>query len=390
MSGKTAFIFAPAFLNYKFMDDHPFHPKRLEITLDLLEQLGLLPQDQILSPRPATVEELALVHDPIYIQAVQQASQAADKEGGEEREEWQPFGIGTEDNPIFPDMHEAARWVVGGTVMAAESVMEGRFTHAVNLAGGLHHAHRGQASGFCIYNDAAVAISVLKQKYPAIRIAYIDTDAHHGDGVQWLFYDDPDVLTISLHETGKYLFPGTGNLEERGDGPGYGYSFNLPLEAYTEDESYLECLQGVLTPLLHRFNPDLILSQNGCDAHYYDPLTHLAVSTKIYQEIPRIIHELAHEFCEGRLVAIGGGGYDWWRVVPRAWSLLWSELSHQPLPECLPLSWREKWQGQSPFPLPNRFIDEEGSFPPIPRRQEISEKNRITMRQALLGTPFLL
>lgn len=386
VSKKAAFIHSPQFLRYKFTEEHPFNPKRLEMTWDLLSILGLLKDTHMVAPRPATDEELSLVHDPDYIEAIKRASQIKDEE---EWEAFQEFGVGTEDNPIFTDMHEATRLVVGGTIVAAELVMEGTYEHALNMAGGLHHAHRRQASGFCIYNDIAVAIAYIRKKY-GIRIAYIDTDAHHGDGVQWLFYNDSDILTISLHETGKYLFPGTGDLTERGEGAGYGYSFNIPLEAFTEDASFLECLRATVIPLLQKFKPDLIISQNGCDAHRFDPLTHLSSTMRIYREIPKLMHELAHEVCDGRLVAVGGGGYDIWRVVPRAWTLLWAELSEQELPEKIPSQWHEKWEKIAPFSLPDRFMDEEHLFQPIPRRKEIEEKNRITVRRALRGTPFLL
>jgi acetoin utilization protein AcuC len=386
MSRQSAFIYSPQFLRYKFKEDHPFNPKRLEMTFDLLSTLGLIQEHQMVHPRPATLDELLLVHDPAYIEAVKRASRADERN---EEMSFQSFGLDTEDNPIFPDMDEASRFIVGGTIVAAELVMEGTYAHAFNMAGGLHHAHRAQASGFCVYNDIAVAIAHVKKKY-GIRIAYVDTDAHHGDGVQGIFYDDPDVLTISLHETGKYLFPGTGAVEERGVGRGYGYAFNLPLEAFTEDDSYLECLRATLIPLLQKFKPDLIISQNGCDTHRLDPLTHLATTTRVFQEIPKLVHALAHEVCDGRLVAVGGGGYDIWRVVPRAWTLLWAEITDQLLPEKLPSSWLERWGQVSPVPLPEDFLDAEGLFHPIPRRMEIEQKNRMTASKALKGTPFLL
>jgi acetoin utilization protein AcuC len=219
-------------------------------------------------------------------------------------------------------------------------------------------------------------------------VLYVDTDAHHGDGVQWAFYDDPNVLTISLHETGKYLFPGTGKLTERGQGEGYGYSINVPLDAFTEDDSFLEVYQQLVPQVAKAFKPDVIVTQNGCDAHAYDPLTHLSCTMRIYQEIPRLAHQLAHELCDGRWIAVGGGGYDIWRVVPRAWTLLWSEMSDQPLGDVpLPEEWRRRWQEQSPFVLPTRLLDAHESFPPIPRRREIAETNRLTLERALLFAP---
>lgn len=381
---KVAFVYSDAFTRYKFTEDHPFNPKRLEMTLDLIHTLRLLDGVPLIEPVPATMEQLLAVHDSRYLDAVQRASLPdADPDS------FAPWGLGTEDTPIFPGMHDASALVAGGTVQAAELVMSGKADHAINLAGGLHHAHRAQASGFCVYNDIAVAIAHVKQKYAGARIAYIDTDAHHGDGVQWMFYEDPDVLTISFHETGKYLYPGTGEITERGEGRGYGYSLNVPLEAFTEDESWMESLTAILEPVLDAFAPDLIIHQNGCDAHRYDPLTHLSATTRIYREMPRLTHRLAHKLCGGRYVAVGGGGYDIWRVVPRAWTMLWAEMLGRPLPDALPPEWIARWQGDAPDPLPTQFVDPPDLFEPIPRRAEIEEKNQITVRRVLNGTPFL-
>jgi acetoin utilization protein AcuC len=382
--GTSAFIYSDAFTKYKFTDEHPFNPKRLSITLDLIQTLGFLEPEQIIRPVPATLEELARVHDTRYLEAVQQASLPdADLDA------FSRFGLGTEDTPIFAGMHEASALISGGTLLAADLVMSGQYRHALNMAGGLHHARRAEASGFCVYNDIAVAIAHVRQKYGA-RVAYIDTDAHHGDGVQWIFYDDPDVLTISFHETGKYLYPGTGEVTERGEGRGYGYSVNVPMEAFTEDESWLNAVRSVLIPTIQKFAPDLIIHQNGCDAHAYDPLTHLHATTRIYREMPQITHQLAHEVCGGRWVAVGGGGYDIWRVVPRAWTMLWAEMNGNLLPERLPEEWRARWQQEAPVELPEFFLDPPGTFDPIPRRAEIEEKNEITIRRVLNGTPFLL
>lgn len=385
MSHRVAFIHSESFLDYKFGDEHPFNPKRLQMTWDLMQELGLLQVSHIVPPRPATLEELFRVHDPDFVHAVQRASAMPP--------ETDPagigFGLGTEDTPVFPNMHEATSLIVGGTVVAAELVMSGQVDHALNLAGGLHHSRRNEASGFCVYNDIGAAIAYIKDRYNA-RVLYLDTDAHHGDGVQWMFYDDPNVLTISFHETGKYLYPGTGDIEERGDGRGYGYSLNIPLEPFTEDDSWLASLRSVLPHVFHKFKPDVVVSQNGCDAHHFDPLTHLSATTLLYREIPKMVHELVHEVCDGRWIAVGGGGYDIWRVVPRAWTMLWAELSAQELPEEVPKAWLDRWQPQAPVALPTTFLDPPDLFPPIPRRAEIEEKNRLTIRRAMFGTPFLL
>lgn len=389
MKRRSVIIYSEDVLRYRFGEEHPFNPLRLRMTWDLMKELGLVTEDHIRVPRPASEEELALVHSPAYIEAVKRAGsgQAPPSPPGGGEPTWEAFGLGTEDTPIFPDMHEASALIAGGTLLAAQLVMEGEAEHAFNLAGGLHHAHRHMASGFCVYNDIGVAIAWLRREYN-VRVAYIDTDAHHGDGVQWLFYEDPNVLTISFHETGKYLYPGTGDIHERGDGPGYGYAVNFPLEPFTEDDSWIEMLHQALPTLIKGFEPDIIISQNGCDGHHWDPLTHLSATTRLYREIPRLVHQLAHEVCGGRWVAVGGGGYDIWRVVPRAWTMLWAELSHQSIPDEIPTAWLARWQPLAPDPLPVFFIDPPGTFPAIPRRQEIENRNRITLRRSLMGTPF--
>lgn len=381
MSRNARLVYSPEYTRYYFHDEHPFNQRRLLLTHDLMSAYGLLQDSDILPPRMATDEELALVHDQRYIDFVREQGHS-----DIELPAAASYGLGTEDVPCFPRMHESAALIVGGTLQAVDAVMNGEADHAFNPAGGLHHAFRGRASGFCIYNDCSVAIAYLRKHWNA-RVLYIDTDAHHGDGVQWAFYDDPHVLTVSMHETGKYLFPGTGNLTERGDGSGYGYSVNIPLDAFTEDDSFLAVYQELIPKLIRGFKPDVILTQNGCDAHTYDPLTHLACSMKIYQAIPRLAHELAHQYCEGRWIAVGGGGYDIWRVVPRAWTLLWSEMRDQPLSDGpLPEKWLSRWQPLSQEKLPSTLFDP--PFPPIPRRSEITEKNRITLERALMHAPI--
>lgn len=378
MSGKAVYIYSPEFLRYRFSDSHPFNPLRLKLTLELAQEAGVLRPDELVPPRgPAPEEDLALVHERSYLEAVKRAGHTGQVDG-----DALLFGLGTDDNPIFPSMHEVTALIVGGTWTAAELVATGECQHAFNPAGGLHHAHRARASGFCIYNDAAVAIARLQRDY-GLRAVYLDLDAHHGDGVQEAFYDNPGVLTISFHETGRYLFPGTGEVEERGRNAGYGYAFNVPLEAFTEDDSWLECFTAVVPPLVRDFAPDIIFSQHGCDAHRFDDLSHLCATTRLYRETARLIHALAHEVAGGRWVALGGGGYDIWRVVPRAWTLVWAELAERPLPERIPSAWLARWQPQSPFPLPEYFLDSPNAFPPVPRRAEIAEKNRLTVRRLL-------
>ncbi|MCY9373770.1 acetoin utilization protein AcuC [Bacillus sp. T17B1] len=373
----SVFIYSPSYQTYMFHQEHPFNQQRVLLTYDLLKTINAFDDGDIVSPRLAEELELALVHTDDYIQAVKLAGA-----GKLPAEEGESYGLGTEDTPVFAGMHEAASLLVGGTLTAADWVMSGQALHAANLGGGLHHGFRGRASGFCIYNDSAVAIQYIQKKYRA-RVLYIDTDAHHGDGVQFTFYDNPDVCTLSIHETGRYLFPGTGQIQEKGSGKGYGYSFNIPLDAFTEDDSFLEAYQTAASEVAAYFQPDVIISQNGADAHYYDPLTHLSATINIYEEIPRLAHTLAHQYCEGRWIAVGGGGYDIWRVVPRAWARIWLEMKGIDPGNDIPQDWIAKWQKQCPVTLPSSWSDPADLYPPIPRKPEITEKNAQTVRKAL-------
>ena len=378
MANKAVFIYSDELLNYRFPGRHPFNQKRIQLTLDLLRTLNAINDEQIIPPRVASDEELLLVHDERFIHAVKKA-----ENGQINVDHLFNYGLGTEDTPVFPKIHEASALVVGGTLVAAEYVMEGKANHALHLGGGLHHSLQGRASGFCIYNDCAVAIRWIIDRYDA-KVLYIDTDAHHGDGVQWAFYDNPNVCTVSIHETGKYLFPGTGNIYERGYGKGYGYSFNIPLEAFTEDDSWLEAYETAVWEIADYFKPDILITQNGADAHYYDPLTHLSTTMKIYRKIPQVAKQIAETYCEGRWIALGGGGYDIWRVVPRAWAMIWIVMTgFQLQTDELPKKWLVKWQKEADVKLPETWDDPANIYPPIPRKKEIEEKNRQTVAKVL-------
>lgn len=378
MKKEAVFIYSEEQLTYSFAEDHPFNQKRIVLTLDLLKESGAIEDVDIIAPRTATDEELRLIHDEKLIEMVKRAGR-----GEVTKSAGALFGIGTEDTPIFPNMHEASAMLVGGTLTAVDEVMSGRARHALNLGGGLHHGFKGRASGFCVYNDSSVAIKYLQQKYGA-RVLYVDTDAHHGDGVQWAFYDDPSTCTLSIHETGRYLFPGTGKITERGNGTGYGTSFNFPIDAFTEDESFLEIYRTAMTEVTEFFKPDVILTQNGVDAHYFDPLTHLYGTMNIFKEIPRVARDIANEYCNGRWIAVGGGGYDIWRVVPRAWAHLWIAMNGKAPPTGqLPTKWLDKWQQEAPIPLISTWEDPVPLYKPIPRKAEIEEKNAQMLAQAL-------
>jgi acetoin utilization protein AcuC len=375
---NTAFIYTENFSDYKFNDKHPFNQLRVKLTYDLLTEIGALSKGDIVKPRLATDEEIAMFHNENYINAIKQASV------GRIPDNIERFGIGTEDTPVFSSMHNAASLIVGATLEATDLVMEGKTKTAVNLAGGLHHSMKDKASGFCIYNDCAISIEHIRRKYGA-RVLYVDTDAHHGDGVQMGFYSADDVCTLSIHETGKFLFPGTGNVTERGFGKGYNYSFNLPLEAYTEDDSFIHTYKSALRKVAEYFKPDVIMTQNGADAHFHDPLTHLMTTMQTYKVIPKIAKEIADEYCDGRWVALGGGGYDIWRVVPRAWSYLWLTMTGNQVSgnAKLPQEWINKWANASPVPLPMFWGDCTAKYEPIPRRKEIEGKNEKVLARML-------
>lgn len=378
MTCSACFIYSQDFTKYRFRSDHPFNQMRVVLTYELLESLDAFAEQTIVPPRLATEEELLLAHDRDYIEAIKAASTGVLKD-----DQAFEYGIGTDDTPIFEGMHDAAALLVGGTLTAVDTVLSGKADHALNLGGGLHHGFQRKASGFCIYNDSTVAIKYIRKKYN-YKVLYIDTDAHHGDGVQWAFYDDPNVCTLSIHETGRYLFPGTGNVNERGHKEGYGFSFNVPIDAFTEDQSFLEVYEQAFKEVIHYFKPDVIISQNGADAHAYDPLTHLCSSMKIFERIPQLAHRLAHEYCNGRWIALGGGGYDIWRVVPRAWAQIWGVMTtDKPFSGELPSKWINKWQQDSPVSLPKFWHDEEPLYKPIPRKSEISEKNAKVLEKAL-------
>ncbi|MEP7026115.1 MAG: acetoin utilization protein AcuC, partial [Actinomycetota bacterium] len=280
---------------YDFGASHPLAPIRVELTVALASAFGLFGRDgvQVVAAGAATDAELELVHDPRYLAAIRQAGQ--DPDGPPPR----GFGIGTPDDPVFPGMHEASALVAAATLAAARAMWSGEAEHGASIAGGLHHAMRGHASGFCVYNDPAIAIAWLLRN-GAERIAYVDIDVHHGDGVQAAFYNDPRVLTISLHETPALLFPGTGWPSETG-GPGAaGSAVNVALPGGTGDSGWLRAFDAVVPPLLRAFRPQILVSQHGCDTHRLDPLADLELSVDGQRAAHAAVHQLAHEMAGGR------------------------------------------------------------------------------------------
>jgi acetoin utilization protein AcuC len=339
-------------VGYDFGPGHPLAPVRVELTIALARALGVLDGSGIsmLDVVPAGDDLLALVHTGEYINAVRRAGSTLEADV--------VHGLGTMDDPVFADMHDASALVAGATVAAARAVWTGTHLHAVNVAGGLHHAMADQASGFCVYNDPAIAIAWMLAQ-GAERIAYVDIDVHHGDGVQAAFWDDPRVLTISIHESGRSLFPGTGFPYEIGGAGAQGASVNVALPAGTGDAGWLRAFHAVVPPLVRAFAPTVLVSQHGCDTHALDPLANLLVSVDGQRSAHAALHALAHEVCAGRWVATGGGGYELVRVVPRTWTHLLAEAAGSPVdPETeTPGDWREIVLNRTGNHAPTRMTD---------------------------------
>jgi acetoin utilization protein AcuC len=370
---RTALVWSDALAGYDFGGDHPLKSERLRLTLALLDACGVTARADVIrvEPRAATDAELSAVHAPDFVALVKHVSETGEPPPGRRG------GLGTEDVPVVKGMHEAAARIAGATLVAAELVM-GDVPRAFSIAGGLHHARRAEAAGFCVYNDLAVAIRWLVRAHGA-RVLYLDVDAHHGDGVQWLFYDEPAVLTVSLHESGAYLFPGTGFIDELGSGDGYGYSVNVPLDVHTDDASWRACFEAVVPPLARAFEPDVIVLQCGCDAHVLDPLTHLRCTTGLYEWIVRETGALADELCAGRLLMTGGGGYAIHTVVPRAWTLAFATLAGVTLPDAIPDAWLAEARAATDATIPPTLRDPPAAFAEVPGQRAAAERNRQTV-----------
>ena len=337
-------IYGDAYLGYDFGPEHPLTPRRFGPSIALMRATGAT---RFVEPRLATDEELQRLHSEDYVRTVREFSV----------DPWlypAKSGIGPGDCPPFEDMHEASASVAGGSIDAVDRILKGESEHAFNPGGGLHHAMAGRASGFCIYND--VALGVARARDAGHRVLYVDLDTHHGDGTQALFWDDPQVLTFSIHETGLTLFPGTGFVDERGGPDALGSALNIPLQPYSGDGSWFAAVQRAVTELAEAFQPTFLVSQHGCDTHAYDPLAHLRLTTNAYREATQLLDQVAHQYCDGRWLATGGGGYDAYRVVPRSWTIIWSAQAHRDLPPETAPEWRSKWEeeaerfAQAPLP----------------------------------------
>jgi acetoin utilization protein AcuC len=351
-SGPATVVFDPSLTEYDFGPAHPMNPLRVDLTMRLADEIGVLGAGRLRTvPAPMADDDLvATVHDPAYIEAVQRAGRTLEPDLA--------HGLGTEDDPVFVNMHAASAHIVGASVEACRQVWTGESLHAANVMGGLHHAMRASASGFCVYNDVAAGIQWLLD-HGAQRVAYVDVDVHHGDGVERAFWDDPRVLTISLHETGQVLFPGTGFASDLGGEGAEGSAVNVALPPGTADNGWLRAFHAVVPDLVHAFRPEILVTQQGCDSHTEDPLAHLMLTVDGQRAAYLALHELAHDVAGGRWVAFGGGGYAVVDVVPRAWTHLLAVVSGHPLDPDLetPGGWREHVLERLGRVAPGRMTD---------------------------------
>lgn len=312
---KAAFIYSDALARYDFGDDHPFKPIRARNTMELCNRHGLLHAPGVLrpDPAPATLEQLELFHRRSYLDLLRRT------ETGEHDLDMLAAGIGTPDCPMLPGLFEFSSLAVGATLLGIDLVSEGSADRAFNVTGGFHHGGTDHAEGFCYVNDVGVGIAMLVQK--GYRVAFVDTDAHHCNGVQDRFFTDHRVLTISLHEHAEGFYPGTGKMSEIGAGAGKGYTVNLPLAPHTDDEVYVHAFEQIVPPLIEAFAPDIVLGQVGADTVISDPLTGLRLTSNGYETVVKRLCELSP-----RLVAVGGGGYDVFRTA-NCWTLAFAAMA---------------------------------------------------------------
>jgi acetoin utilization protein AcuC len=352
---KTAVVCSEELWQRGHGQNHPLRPERIQRGYELLIAYDAFDgqQSRLIPPRSATTEELLLFHTEEYLNAVRSLSRG--------EKEYVPgrYNFGPGDNPVFEGMYETAALKVGAALVATELVTAGEVDVAFSLAGGMHHARSNYASGFCIFNDIAVIIHELLRQ--GLKVAYVDIDVHHGDGVQEAFYDNDRVLTISVHESGYFVFPGTGFVRETGEGVGRGFCVNLPLAPYTDDEVYVWAFEQIVPPLLKWFEPDIVVSQLGIDTHYLDPLAHLTLTTQGYTKVVRMIKELAP-----RWIAFGGGGYEI-SVMPRAWTLAYGIMSDREFPEDLPPAYAAKYGSGT--------LHDQHEPRPDPRSQDVARRH---------------
>jgi acetoin utilization protein AcuC len=329
---KNAFIYTDKLSEFKYGEHHPLKPFRLKLTWELIKAFGLdkLSSTIYIEPKPADQSFVEKVHDHEYLDILRTVNVGIDVPYAS------MFGLGYGDNPIFNGVYEWSMLVAGATLEAVNLILSGEVKIAFNIAGGLHHALPNRASGFCYINDCALGIKYLLEK--GKRVAYIDIDAHHGDGVQEIFYDNDDVLNISIHESGYYLFPGKGFVEELGTGSGYGYSINIPLPPGSDDKVFHYVFDRVVPAYISKFEPDIIVTQLGVDTLYDDPLAHLNLSIYGFADAVKKIKSFNLPW-----VALGGGGYNI-ASVAKAWTIAWAIINDVTLENKIPASYIETYR----------------------------------------------
>ncbi len=347
---------------------------------ELCQVLGILESPNILEPEfsPATEDQVRLVHTQSYIDQVRKLSQ---------KDNYSVLDMG--DTSAFPGAYEVTCLAVGATLACVDYVMKGKASIGWNPAGGLHHARPGSAAGFCIFNDVAIACRHLQKQYGLERILYIDIDVHHGDGVQEIFYNESGVLTLSIHETGRTLYPGTGFPEELGEGEGEGYSVNVPLPPYTTDEFYLQAFEAIVPPIIETYQPEAIVMQSGVDTHFQDQLGHLRLTTETYTKVAARVAELTNHYTGGRLITVGGGGYSY-LSVPRCWTLMFSEYAEFVVDDEIPKEWLQLFKETTGLEPPTHVRDQKAPQLTDSERNQLKKVINISIeRVKQLAFPLL-
>ncbi|MEM1538088.1 MAG: acetoin utilization protein AcuC [Candidatus Nezhaarchaeales archaeon] len=345
---KVVLVYGETYLKYDFGPTHPLRPERYRLTVELIKALDLVKHGiiELQQPRQATDDELSLVHNRDYIDFVKAASLTG-------------YGyLDYGDTPAFKGVYEVSAYKVGGSLVAADLVMTGKCDHAFNIGGGLHHAASGRAAGFCVFNDVAITAKYLLEKYKVKRLLIVDFDAHHGDGTQEVLYNEPRALKIDLHESGRYLYPGKGFVDEMGEGDAKGFMVNVPLPPDTFNDAYLKAFDEVVVPLFKNFKPEVVIQQTGVDTHYTDILTHMALTSKGYRSYLKAMHSLVHEV-GAKYVMLGGGGYSL-SAVSRVWTIATSIVAGREIPVNLELpdGWKKLYQSITYAELPSIIDDE--------------------------------
>ena len=365
-------VYHPKYSLYNLGSEHPFSPQRVQMLIELLQTWNVYKEP--LQPEPIDPDALKDIHSDDYIDTVEKVSKGIKTNDAEK------YSLGTADNPIVEGMAEGARYQVGGTLLGAQLLLENKADKVITLGGGFHHAHKNMAAGFCVYNDLAVAIKEMTDN--GWHVAYLDIDVHHGDGVQELFYNNDKVMTISIHESGEFLFPGSGWIHELGQGSGRSLKLNVPLEPFSEGDSYLMAIDRVVKPALSWFRPNALIVQAGADAHFSDPLADNLLTTLDYEIIFNEIINISDSLCNGKTLFTFGGGYSP-TATPRVWALLYLLVNKMEVPEYLPEAWKNKWEKIINQLLPKTLHDSLPAFDLIPRKEEILNTNKDTIRRLM-------